>query len=146
MLSKIQAWQDRQALKLNPTWVIDGEPAQKWIRDNECIAKFGPLHLFADRLVVFPAAEYAYRNLGFSVRDPRGMSAEVDTDGAVTTRGTLTRALVVGGGWQDETDRRTAWLILSGPDGQELLPISPDKTMAARQFAVALNNAARTTD
>lgn len=87
-------------------------------------------------------------------QDTASCHAEVDTAGQVRDRATLTRiaggalvagpvGAVVGGLLRKRVDERETWLLITGSKADWVVPVRGPQTGAARQFATALNNAAR---
>jgi hypothetical protein len=79
-----------------------------------------------------------------------GVVATVEDTGAVTNRGTLTRAATVGGGWQKQSDTRQIMVTVEGPEFAWLFTVTPTGNMLAkmqaqqaRTFAMAATLAGR---
>lgn len=106
---------------------------KKWIQEHqvERISTCQDLHLFPDQIIRLPTLWSSDATESFPLS---GVSAEVGTAGGISSRGTLTRSVAVGG-WQKKADTRESWMIVDGPEFQWLVPLKPHETRMARKFA-----------
>lgn len=130
---RMNAWMDTHGPN---TWSPAAAAARR--ADPGALATLAGVSLHPDRIVL--------RNEFGTVEQPvAGVTATVDTSGAITARGTLTRAATVGGGWQKQVDTREAQLVIDGPAFQWVIPLPPDQAGQARQFAAQITTAGRQT-
>jgi len=106
----------------------------------ECIATYQGVRLFPDRIVRLPVSWM--RNEVADSFPLVGVSATVETAGNVYSRGTIVRNWVLTG-WQKKIDTREAYLVINGPEFQWVLPLQPDQTRSARQFAALVTTFGR---
>lgn len=149
MLDGLKRWNDRtrarnqaRADRMN-AW-MDTHGPNAWspaataarLADPGALATLAGVSLHPDRIVL--------RNeLGMVEQPVAGVSATVHTGGGISARGTLTRAALVGGGWQKTVDTRDAQLVIDGPAFQWVVPLMPDQAGQARQFAAQVTTAGR---
>lgn len=106
--------------------------------DYDAVASCAGVHVYPDRIV---RSDWAR-----TVVDEQliaGVTASVEASGNISTRGTLTRAALVGGGWQKTVDAREAALVVDGPGFRWVVPIKPDQTGQAREFAATVTTIGR---
>ncbi len=109
------------------------------------IADMYTVHVFPDRIIRIGKGIHPSEEMPIA-----GVVATVEDTGAVTNRGTLTRAATVGGGWQKESDTRQIMVTVEGPDFAWLFTVTPAGKMVAkmqaqqaREFAIAATLAGR---
>lgn len=109
------------------------------------VARFGTIHVFPDRLVRLPtfAGGLATLDVEPDMRPIHDVTAQVDAEGGVSSRTTLTRALTVGDGWGKKIDTRKTWLTITGPDWQWTVQVPAHEAAQARQFVAELNTFVR---
>lgn len=90
----------------------------------------GRVYLFPDRIVRDRRSEMP------EWQPIVGVTAVVEEAGAVSARTTLTRAVIVGEGWQKASDDRRVYLQVDGPGFSWSLEVSRS---GAREFAAAVS-------
>lgn len=73
-----------------------------------------------------------------------GVSVTVEHTGEISARSTATRSLLLKQhGWQKKMDNRQLWVTVDGSDFQWVANVPARAAASARQFAAAVNTAAR---
>ena len=126
--------------------------AEAYVKANASVSTGG---LIADthKVFVFPDRIIRIGTKGLHATEDMpiaGVVATVEDTGAVTNRGTLTRAATVGGGWQKQSDTRQIMVSVEGPEFAWLFTVTPIGNMVAkmqaqnaRKFAMAATLAGR---